>query len=323
MFCFIKSRKDYTTKAISLVLDYEIKESVYDVVSTIVIQKTDVIPSTGDIIYCDDGFIGILKSYSINNDSVSMTINQIVTMFDREIFFKKASYEYLEDRMVQLINYYYTNCEDEVYRVPYLDVKTGSHSAEQLSPDLEDGIFNIKSYSAKMRRLNRIVLDWHPHRDTLEVIVTKYPEYLRTVDLKDPNYLITEEKYSELSVAKITSYCVETNEYKDWYLDSEGKVQEEIPTNRANGEWIALTIENKDDVVDTVKDEFKKNTYSHSIVFSAPIDAKLGFYDSVKVWKDGEVFDSYISGITYSKDSNRKTITLGELQTSYPYSNLI
>ena len=51
MRAFIKDRTTFATKSHNLVLDYVLKYSIYDTVSSVTIQTPAVLPEEGDILY--------------------------------------------------------------------------------------------------------------------------------------------------------------------------------------------------------------------------------------------------------------------------------
>ena len=147
MICFIKDKKTFTTKAMETAVDYEIKESIYDTVSTVTIPTPKVLPEEGDFLMFDGNpFVGIIKEVEIDGGETELSVEQAVKLFSREMFYTSASYTYLEDYLESLIDTNYTNCTDEVYEVPFLSVTAASHTSGNCKPDLEDNVYDIKSY---------------------------------------------------------------------------------------------------------------------------------------------------------------------------------
>lgn len=327
MGAFIKDGRTFVTKAYSSILDYAVKQSIYDVVSEVDITTPEILPETGDIIFIDDmDFFGIIKNVDVDNDKTSLKINQIVTLFDRNLVFTKSSYTYIEDCLESLINANYINCTDSAYAIPYLSAAALTHTETTINPDTEKSVYSIKSYLSKIRRLQNIFCVWDISRTELKLSLVKQLRTQKSVDFSNPSYKITEESYSQKTVGKITSICEENGETKDWYLLKNGNITNDSSVSlgiRVLGEWIVLNVPKAEDVENDVADEFRKNTYSHSIKFSAPIESGFELYDRVKVSINNELFESYVSTVIVEKNSDKMSVSLGELQTSYPYINLL
>ena len=320
---FIKDRATFLTSSHNLVLDYELKLSIYDTVSSVVIETPENLPQTGDILYLECGFFGIVKTVSPDHGKTELGVNQINTIFARDLFYTDTTFTYLEDHLAQIIDDNFTNCPDEFYAIPYLDVTAQTHTAAQMRPDLEENVFNPKSYASKMRRLYQIFCEWEITRDTLSLNIVRRVKTVKNIDLSNPKFVLTEQSFSEETISKITSFCKENSQKQDWVLLDDGSIVNTAPqTGRVNGEWVTLQVENAEDVTDAVKDEFAKNEYSHKITFQAPSASAFQLYDPLQIKLDNKIFTSYVSGVTLTKGSNIVEVQCGELQTQYPYLEL-
>ena len=321
MICFIKDKKTFITKAMSTAVDYEIKESIYDTASKVVIPTPQTLPEEGDFLMFDGNpFVGIIKEVEIDGGETELSVEQAVKLFSRDMFYTSASYTYLETYLKGLIDTNYTNCTDEIYEVPFLSVNALTSTNANCKPDLEDNVYDIKSYISKLRRLQDIVCDWDFDRTTLTLNIYKklFPVY--NIDLSNPRYKIEEQTFANETVGKITVFCEETSAYSTWYLKTDGSVtQTYSTTDRVEGEWRTLTVMEAADIQDDVKDEFAKNYYSHKVTFST--DRTFNLYDRLRLRIDGKIFNSYVAGITYTKGSHYHTVECGELQTQYPFLN--
>lgn len=321
MICFIKDKKTFTTKAMETAVDYEIKESIYDTVSKVTIPTPKALPEEGDFLMFDGNpFVGIIKEVEIDGGETEISVEQAVKLFSREMFYTSASYTYLEDYLESLIDTNYTNCTDEVYEVPFLSVTAASHTSGNCKPDLEDNMYDIKSYISKLRRLQDIVCEWSFNRTTLSLEIYKKTFPVYNIDLSNPRYKMEEQTFSKETLGKLTVYCEETSAYSTWYLKTDGSVTQTYSTaDRVEGEWRTLTVSEAADIQDDVKDEFAKNYYSHKVTFST--DRTFNLYDRLKLRIDGKIFNSYVSGLISKKGSKMHTVECGELQTQYPFLN--
>ena len=83
MICFIKDKKTFITKAMSTAVDYEIKESIYDTASKVVIPTPPTIPEEGDFLMFDGNpFVGIIKEVEIDEGETELSVEQAVKLFE-------------------------------------------------------------------------------------------------------------------------------------------------------------------------------------------------------------------------------------------------
>ena len=97
MQAFIKSIKTFETTSHNLVLDYEVKYSIYDTVSNITIATPSKLPKEGDILYMENGFMGVISTVSPEYGATTLGCNQIVSLFARNMFYEHTARTYLED----------------------------------------------------------------------------------------------------------------------------------------------------------------------------------------------------------------------------------
>ena len=322
MIVFIKDKNSFITKTMVSAVDYEVHESIYDTVSTITIptQKSPI--NEGDFLMFDGmPFVGIVTEVDIEGGKTEISVEQAVKLFARDMFYSAMSYTYLEDYLESLIDTNYTNCTDDLYEVPFLVVNALSHTNANCKPDLEDNVYNIKSYISKLRRLQDIVCEWDFNRTQLILNIYKKSFSLHNIDMSNPRYIITEQTISNQVVGKITVFCEENSSYSTWYLKTDGTVTNTQPADadRVDGDWTTLTVGETADIQDDVRDEFAQNYYSHKISFLT--DSQFEIYDRLKLRMDGKIFNSYVSGIIHRKGSKYIEVECGELQTQYPFLN--
>ena len=320
MIVFIKDKNSFITKTMVSAVDYEIHESIYDTVSTITIptQKSPI--NEGDFLMFDGmPFVGIVTEVDIDGGRTEISVEQAIKLFSRDMFYSASSYTYMEDYLKDLIDTNYTNCTDDLYEVPFLSVNALSHTSGSCKPDLEDNIYNIKSYASKLRRLQDIVCEWDFNRTQLILNITKKNFLLHNIDMSNPRYIITEQTISNQVVGKITVLCEENSAYSTWYLKTDGTAVNTQPLDedRVQGDWATLVVNEIADITDDVRDTFAQNYYSHKISFKT--DSHFEIYDRLKLRIDGLIFNSYVSGIIHTKGSKYMEVECGELQTQYPF----
>ena len=320
MIVYIKDKETFTTKIVVTAVDYEIHESIYDTVSSVTIPTQSTPPEEGDFLMFDGmAYVGIITEVNIDKGATQISLEQAVKLFSRDMFYTAQSYTYLEDYLKDLIDDNFTNCTDAIYKVPFLSVNALTQTNKNCKPDLDDkGVYNIKSYISKLRRLQSIVCDWNYDRTTLTLNIYKKDFAVKNIDLSNPRYVITEQTIAKQSIGKVTVFCEENSSYTNYYLKTDGSITTTYSTtDRVSGEWATLTVGEVADRVDSVSDMFAQNYYSHKVAFQT--ENAFTLYDRIVLRMEGKIFNSYVSGIIYRKGSNIHTVECGELQTEYPY----
>lgn len=320
MRAIIKDGRTFATKTTAPVLDYEIHESIYDTISTVTIPQTLTI-SAGDIIYIDCLWIGVVRSIATEDMAAVLSCSQIISIFGRPVFWEPATYTYIEDYVLSLVDAQYTQCPDNMYAIPYLTATTTTHTRRSITPSLEDGCYSVKGYLNQLRRTAGLIYSFAISTQALTLSLTTYTGRDSTrIDCDNPAYRVAENNFSVAAVAKITAKAEDTGAISTWVRLTDGSIVQGEPTaNRAQGEWITLLVPEAADVEDEVKNKFAENQYAHKITLQCASSRAFALYDPVTVKINGSVCSSYISGIVRTKSSEIMTLELGELQTTYPY----
>lgn len=324
MQLFIKDRKTFATKSSSLILDYEIKPSIYDTVSSYTIPNEN-IPNEGDYVFDEDtGFIGVIGTIETDRKIVRLGVHQIYTIFSRPIIYAAESYTYLEAYLKSLIDANFTNCSDSFYAMPFLDVVASTQTASTLKPDIDGYAYKISSFMAKARRLKGIFCQYGISRTQLSINIIRRQNPVKNVDFSNPSFYIVDQSMSGKTISKITSYCEENSQTKNWTLLDDGTIVNTSPsTGRVDGEWTTVAVKEAADVQDVVSDMFAQNYFSHNITFQCPMSYDFDLYDNLQIKIDNKIFTSYVAQLRRWKDSKVQEIQCGELQVKYPYLNLI
>lgn len=324
MIAVIKDGKSYATVAHAPVLDYDIKESIYDTISTIAVPLGDITAAKeGDIVYVQGLFLGLISAIDIDEQLAILNCLQIVSLFAREMFYTSAAYTYLEDRLAQLISDNYTNCPDSQYAIPWLSVSSAGSTARTIEPDRENGIFSVKSYAAKLRRLAGIYLVWGVTTSALTCTVRSIAKPVKNIDFSNPAYKVTENAFSSAGVAKVTIYVKNTGTYQTWYRLADGTITKTPGSAvRASGEWVPVVIDEAADAENVAQETLQAGEYSHKITFEVADKKAFALYDPLRVRINGGIYMTYVSGVERRKGGATVTVSCGELQTMYPYLNM-
>ena len=320
MTCLVKDKKTFRTLCVCPVLDFDVTIwSIYDEVSTFkVSREKEMIFNEGDIVVFAN-YCGIIKEAEVTKYTADLKCEHILKMFSRDIPFVAGPDAGPESFLKNQIDEHYTNQTDIIYQLPYLDVSALTSTVSSINPDVEDGVWNIKSYIAKIRRVLNIFTEYTATKDTLEISIGKKQVTTKQIDLSDSQIKVLEETYSNKSVGKITSICEETEEVKDWFLLDDGTITDTYQDdNRVVGDWVTIVVSKAEDVEYKVRDEFAKNSFSHKILFNIPSSrARFAFYDRILIASKGRLYYSYIAAVRNTKSSEKTEYQCGELRTTF------
>ena len=308
MLCYIKSRATFQTSATLTVIDYDIAlNSVYDDASTLTVLS-EITSIEGDFVYFD-GWIGVISSVTPNKGQTTISAKNILSAFNRPML--PSSGATIEGFIKSTLEAGYKNLADALYNMPYLTVSTGS-STPFLSPDLDDntGLWNLKSYIAKVRRLKSVFCEWGlDGKSGLTCSIEARAVPSQRVDFADKSNRLESETYSRYSVAKVTAIAegIETN----YYLHADG-THDTNNADRVAGAW-EIIITDAEKQADAVAEVFAKSAYSHLIEFRS--EREYGFYDNLQIRIGGRVLNSYISCVKKSM-KNGTLYKSGELRVT-------
>lgn len=307
MDCFIKRKSDFKTIHRLTVLDYDYAfESVYDEASTFSVL-TEITGIEGDFLFYD-GWLGVVEKCAPTKGQTTIVCKGILNAFSRTL--TSGTGTYIEDFIKDKLEAEYKNLSDTMYDMPYLSVTTTS-ATDFISLDLDDnGLWNLKSYIAKVRRLKGVFCTFGVSNNTLTVEVGTKNIPTRKVDFNDRSHRLESESYSKLSVAKVTAI---TNTTTHYYLHSDGSY-DTTDTDRVTGEWVVITTTTEKQETD-VADTFARSAYSHLINFYS--ERTFDFYDRLQVRTEaGRVLNSYISAVRKSA-RNDVLYKCGELRATF------
>lgn len=308
MLCYIKSRATFRTSATLTVIDYDIAlNSVYDDMSTLTVL-TEITGIEDDFVYYD-GWIGIVSSVTPEKGQTTIKAKNILNAFNRPML--PDTGDTIEGFIKDTLEAGYKNLADDLYDMPYLTVATAS-STPFISPDLDEntGLWNLKSYIAKVRRLKAVFCEWGlDGKAGLTCSIEAVPVPNQRVDFADKSNRLESESYSRHSVAKVTAIVEGVG--TDYYLHADG-THDTNDTDRVAGAWEVIATD-AEKMTDAVAEVFAKSAYSHLIEFRS--EREYGFYDNLQIRIGGRVLNSYISCVKKSM-KNGALYKSGELRVT-------
>ena len=315
MIAYIRDRRTFKLKHHATALNYDMTlQSIYDEVSDFTIKGTESSAQAGDFFFAG-GFYGIVKEVDKDRETLHITCNDIDTLFSRDIPDNPGVIGgSIEQYIKAQIDRYYVNLPDAVYAAPYLKVVAQTSTAGNVLPDVEEGVWNIKSYLSKVRRLHNIHTSYSVVDGKLVMRIFHRDRRKHKVFLKLSDFEVLEESFAHDAIGKITTIAEDTGEKRDWYLLTDGTITNtNTGENRVDGTWEVMKVGEAAEAAQEVKNKFAENSDSHLIEFSC--NREYGFYDDLTIrTKGGRVLTSYISAIRKTADQDKTVYKSGELR---------
>lgn len=341
MIVYVKSHKDFRTthKAFAQGWEVPVMASTLDR-GTVMIPQEGRKDFSGDILYFD-GHLFLIDESAPNDGTVDLTVSDLMNMFAREIIYPTD--EELEEWPTPIYSYgdfitfvierYFIpgrssgNADepgDSQYEIPYIIVNNTDALIEFEPPKLNDTrVFKLTDIVATAKEkgvlFNFSIGTQGEERNKLVLDISSPITVPHNIVFDDGHTTLENETFSRTKVAKITSMhsTGTTGVYDEsvWYLGKDGTVYEtNPPQERAEGDWIFLSVNQEDDVAEKVAEKFKENISSHKIEFYS--DRVYYLWDRVRFVIDGETLESSIISAQLSSDNKRYLYKCGDLATT-------
>jgi len=254
-------------------------------------------------------YIGIVED-ATNEDgrnSQLTTLKYITNLFDRKILLTNENIMHetgVEDFIVQTIEDYFTNSDDTLLNINWLQVEALSHTPIQKAIDNDNGIYNFHTFMTNCSQNYNIVYNWIllPNY-TLKLQIYQKEQSGVLIDTTTTDISNYTEVYETTVTAKVT---VKTqNNLYNWYLKTDRTITDNVnDPDRATGKVEVVYTENDDDAYQTALDVFKGNSYKHYIGFRIRRSSKLFEVDELKIGMplsvrtdNNIILDTYVSAI--------------------------
>lgn len=285
----------------------------------------------GDIVILQrDGktdYIG--KIQDIENEDGELrrkiTLKYISNIFDRKIIVeneKIISSVGIEDFIAKEIYDNFTNSEDNLLNIKWLDVEIKTHTKITKSINAENGIYNFHTFVTNCTQNYNIVLEFVYENQRIKLKIYKQDSNVQLIDTTIADISNYVEKFETNIIAKVV---VKTNtDIQKWYLLSDRTTtQNKDDKNRAIGEIETLYTQKSEDAKQTALDKFKSNTYNHYISFKIYRYSKLFDVEKLKIGtplsvrtNNNIILNTYISAIN-DKGDNFINITCGNMRIKF------
>lgn len=272
-------------------------------------------------------YIGIIKDIENQDGEIKrkITLEYISNVFDRNIILENESLissTGIEDFIAKEIYDNFTNSDDTLLNINWLDVEVKTHTKITKSVDNDNGIYNFHTFVTNCSQNYNIILDFSYVNKRIKLTIYKQESETQLIDTTVPDISNYTEKFETSVIAKV---IVKTDtDVQKWYLLSDRTTtQDKDDINRASGEVETVYTSKSEDAKQTALDKFKSNTYNHYISFDINRNSKLFDVSKLKIGtpinvrtNNNVILNTYISAIT-DKGNNFINITCGNMRINF------
>lgn len=336
MLCYFISKKDFSITNIVAINSYSVEHDIDCGGKTQIIIAESPNASNKDFVVLKDGknvkFAGIIE----NPDNVqgenmhTIPCLEIEQIFDRKIFLSDTDLlktTGIEDFIAKTIQKYFANSGDPFVDMSYITCKALTHTKVNSKPSADDGVYNFKTYIGNIKQQYGIFLDFEFTKTNLNISIYKKEQSAMQIDTTITDVTYCKETYEIEALSKLNVKWLNTLTQEEtlryFYLHTNRTVSE-VDENRVEGNVSSLYVakETEEEMIETVTNEFRSNSYSHLI--EADIFANSKIYPAhdlyvgheLKIKTAAGVKDSIITGISFSDASDVISVKFGNLKVS-------
>lgn len=292
-------------------------------------RKNDV--KNGDIVVLkrknEIEYLGIVQNAQNENgeSKQEIVLKYITNIFDKKVILAKEnliSEKGIEDFIYQTIIDNFTNSEDTLLNINWLEVEVLTHTKLKKSVDNENGIYNFHTFITNCTQHYNIVYNFIFTDGKIKLKIYKQNQENVLIDSRIEDISNYTEVFETDVLAKVT---IKTSaSIKKWFLKSDRTITDNInDLDRATGKEDIIYTENDDDAYQSALDAFKGNSYNHYISFSLNKESQLFDVSKIKVGTplsvrtdNNVILDTYVSAIT-DNGSKFINITCGNMRIDF------
>jgi hypothetical protein len=274
-------------------------------------------------------YLGIIDDIVNENGEKknSITCKYISNIFDRKIILKNESLiseKGIEDFILYTIQQNFTNSNDTLLNIDFLDVEILTHTKVNKSIDnVENNIYNFHTFVTNCTQNYNIILEFSINNKRLKLKIYKESAKTKNVDATLADITNYTELFEKNVTAKVIVLCKDKSEH-NWFLKSDRTVTDNInDENRAFGDIEVVYTEKVEDAYQTALNEFKSNTYKHMITFDLYKNSKIINVNDLKIGtpinvktRNNIILNTYISAIN-DTGGNFITFTTGNMRINF------
>lgn len=274
-------------------------------------------------------YLGIIDDIVNENGEKknSITCKYISNIFDRKIILKNESLiseKGIEDFILYTIQQNFTNSNDTLLNIDFLDVEILTHTKVNKSIDnVENNIYNFHTFVTNCTQNYNIILEFSINNKRLKLKIYKESAKTKNVDATLADITNYTELFEKNVTAKVIVLCKDKSEH-NWFLKSDRIVTDNInDENRAFGDIEVVYTEKVEDAYQTALNEFKSNTYKHMITFDLYKNSKIINVNDLRIGtpinvktRNNIILNTYISAIN-DTGGNFITFTTGNMRINF------
>lgn len=337
MLCYFISKKDFAILNCIEVHSYQIAHNLDCGGKTKIVIAANPGASDEDFVILKDGkdvrFKGIVENIDNSDGEINYTVTclEIEQVFNRKILLTDANMireAGIEDFVVQTIKNYFSESGDAFIDMSYINANAITHTKVNSKPQTEDDIYNFKTYIGNIKQQYGIFLDFDFTKDALNISIHKKEQSAMQIDTTITDITSCKETYKIKVLSKLNVVYVDKQtqeeEMRYFYLHSDRSVSE-VDKDRVDGtiSTVRIEAETEEEMIQEAKNEFKSNSYSHSIEAQMLISSKLypvselyvGHEVKIKTAAAG-IKESIISEISISDAENIIFVKFGILKVT-------
>lgn len=324
----IKDIVQYETYQFTTDIDFTEKSTV-DVAKNIDVSE-------GDFIVCKCGsdvvYQGICDTIESANEGNATKINlkQIEQLFDQKIVVGNVntiSQTGIEDFIKNEIESNFVTSDDTFLNRSYITVTCSTHNTINAKPEVENDIYNLKTYIGNAKQYYGIFLDFTFTQNTLLINISKKSQSALYIDTSVTDITDIDEVYEIDALTKLTVIWkipdgVQTTR-KYYLLNDRTITTNSTHQNRAKGksDTVYIEAETEEEMYQEVINNFSGNSYNHSVEYdvlsSSYVYPKnelyVGHTCKIKTTKHGTK-DSIITKVTIENSTNSIHLKFGNLK---------
>lgn len=335
MLCYFISKKDFSILNCVEANSYSAAHNLDCGGKTKITIAGNPKASDEDFVILKDGkdiiFKGIVENLS-NADGEKKYIVSCLEMercFDRKIILSDVDIirtTGIEDFVAKTIKTYFSESGDSFSDMSYIRCNVLTHTKVNAKPAAEDGIYNFKTYLGNIKQQYGIFLEFEVTKDALNISIYKKAQEPMQIDTTITDVISCKEIYKVKVLSKLCvvwfNKITQEESLRYFYLHSNRSISE-VDKDRINGtiSTIRIEAETEAEMIQEAKNEFKSNSYSHSI--EAEILATSKLYPAHELYVGHEVMiktaaagiqESIISEISFTDAADVVKVKFGILK---------
>ena len=324
VFMWILNGKDFSTKGIVEIFDYEINIDEETNATSIVSVLKNTTAKAKDIVAIkknnEDIYWGIIDKIE-NNDGENLyrfSLKYITNLFNQNIKLENQnliSDNGIEDFIENAISKNFINNEDTFVNLTYLEIVVKTHTKKQISvSNVNNNIYNLHTWMTNCTQKYEIIYSFNIANNKLQMTIEIKALEKELIDINAQPISNYTEVFETDVVSKVI-VLTDSDTYTLYLLNDRTTTTDRTNKNRAEGRTEMVYTANFEDARQVALDVMKSNSYNHNITFSYNKIIAIGTPIAIKT-KKSIIYDTYISAIKITQ-SNFIQYTCGNIRTKF------